>query len=73
MIRTMSVRDTPERSDGEIPDDIVGEGIHSLRERVEAYEDLIDSEVGDTTLARSRNLEREHGGVVSEPAGRGGD
>jgi threonine synthase len=29
--------------------------------RLEAYEDLIDSEVGDTTLARARNLEREYG------------
>ena len=30
-------------------------------ERVAAFEDLIDSEVGDTTLARARNLERETG------------
>ncbi len=32
-----------------------------LDERIEAYEDLIDSEVGDTTLARARNLERGTG------------
>ncbi len=32
-----------------------------LETRLEAYEDLIDSEVGDTTLARARNLERSFG------------
>ncbi len=32
-----------------------------LEERLEAYEDVIDSEVGDTTLTRARNLEREIG------------
>jgi threonine synthase len=32
-----------------------------LNERLEAYEDIFDSEVGDTTLARARNLEREFG------------
>jgi threonine synthase len=32
-----------------------------LEERLEAYEDVIESEVGDTTLARARNLEREIG------------
>lgn len=32
-----------------------------LEERLEAYEDIIDSEVGDTTLSRSRNVEREVG------------
>jgi threonine synthase len=32
-----------------------------LEERFEAYEDVIDSEVGDTTLTRARNLEREIG------------
>lgn len=33
----------------------------TLEERLEAYEDIIDSEVGDTTLARARNIEREIG------------
>jgi threonine synthase len=33
----------------------------SLEERLEAYEDIIDSEVGDTTLVRARNVEREVG------------
>jgi threonine synthase len=32
-----------------------------LEERLEAYEDVIDSEVGDTTLVRARNLERQFG------------
>jgi threonine synthase len=32
-----------------------------LDERLEAYEDIIDSEVGDTSLWRARNLEREIG------------
>jgi len=33
----------------------------SLEARLEAYEDIIDSEVGDTTLTRARNVEREFG------------
>lgn len=32
-----------------------------LEERLEAFDDVIDSEVGDTTLARARNIEREIG------------
>lgn len=32
-----------------------------LVERLEAYEDIIDSEIGDTALTRFRNLEREFG------------
>lgn len=32
---------------------------HTLEERVEAYEDIFDSEVGDTVLTRARNIERE--------------
>jgi threonine synthase len=32
-----------------------------LEERLEAYEDIIDSQVGDTTLMRARNIEREVG------------
>jgi threonine synthase len=32
-----------------------------LNSRIEAYEDIIDSEVGDTTLSRARNIEREVG------------
>jgi len=33
----------------------------SREERLEAYEDIIDSQVGDTTLIRARNIEREVG------------
>ena len=33
----------------------------SLEERLEAYENIIDSEIGDTTLTRARNIEREIG------------
>jgi threonine synthase len=32
-----------------------------LEDRLEAYEDILDSEVGDTTFSRSRNVEREVG------------
>ena len=32
-----------------------------LPERLEAYEDIMDSEVGDTHLVRARNVEREMG------------
>lgn len=35
--------------------------VFSLDERLEAFEDVIDSEVGDTTLLRARNIEREVG------------
>lgn len=34
---------------------------HPLEIRLEAFEDIMESEVGDTTLSRSRNLEREVG------------
>ncbi len=34
---------------------------YPLDERLEAYEDIIDSEVGDTNLWRARNIEREIG------------
>jgi len=34
---------------------------YSIEDRLEAYEDVIDSEVGDTSLIRSRNIEREVG------------
>ena len=33
----------------------------SLEERLEAFEDIMESEVGDTTLIRARNIEREIG------------
>lgn len=33
----------------------------SIDERLEAYEDIMDSEIGDTTMTRARNIEREVG------------
>ncbi len=33
----------------------------TLEERLEAFEDIIDSEIGDTSLTRARNIEREFG------------
>jgi threonine synthase len=33
----------------------------SLEDRLEAYENIIDSEIGDTNLTRARNIEREVG------------
>jgi threonine synthase len=33
----------------------------TMEERVEAFEDIIDSEIGDTNLTRARNIEREFG------------
>ena len=40
---------------------ITSDPARPLEERLEAYEDVLDSEVGDTTLTRARNLEREFG------------
>jgi threonine synthase len=38
---------------------IVADTNRSLDDRLAAYEDIIDSEVGDTTLVRARNIERD--------------
>jgi threonine synthase len=40
---------------------IVNDPTRPLEERLEAYEDIIDSEIGDTSLSRTRNIEREVG------------
>ncbi len=40
---------------------IISDAGSSLEEKLEAYEDIIDSEVGDTSLIRARNIEREVG------------
>ena len=40
---------------------IAGDKTRSLEERLEAFEDIIDSEIGDTNLTRARNIEREFG------------
>jgi len=41
--------------------EIILDTASSKEERLEAYEDIIDSQVGDTTLMRARNIEREVG------------
>jgi len=41
--------------------EITGDLSRPLAERLEAYEDIIDSEVGDTAFIRARNIERETG------------
>lgn len=41
--------------------EIILDKTSSMAERLEAYEDIIDSQVGDTTLMRARNIEREVG------------
>lgn len=40
---------------------IASDASQPLADRLEAYEDIIDSEIGDTTLSRARNVEREVG------------
>jgi len=40
---------------------IAADANNSLEKRLEAFEDIIDSEVGDTSLVRARNIEREMG------------
>jgi threonine synthase len=40
---------------------IAADGNYDIEERLEAYEDIFDSEVGDTALVRARNIEREVG------------
>lgn len=41
--------------------EIASDRQRDLDDRLEAYEDIIDSEVGDTDLLRARNIEREVG------------
>lgn len=48
-------------SELEIQKQIAADTTKSLEYRMEAYEDIMESEVGDTTLSRSRNIEREVG------------
>ncbi len=40
---------------------IAADHSHTREERLEAFEDIIDSEIGDTNLTRARNIEREFG------------
>lgn len=48
-------------SDSESLRSILSNKALPLEERLEAFEDIMDSEVGDTTLVRARNLERTLG------------
>ena len=41
--------------------DIAADPARPLEERLEAFEDIFESEVGDTALTRARNIEREVG------------
>lgn len=41
--------------------DVAADPTQPLDDRLEAFEDVFDSEVGDTSLARARNIEREVG------------
>jgi threonine synthase len=45
----------------EIQKTVAADPLQPMEERLEAYEDIMESEVGDTTLTRSRNVEREVG------------
>ncbi len=45
----------------EIQKIVAADTTQPLEDRIEAYEDIMESEVGDTTLTRSRNVEREVG------------
>jgi threonine synthase len=40
---------------------VAADRAYPLEKRLEAYEDIVDSEVGDTSLWRARNIEREVG------------
>lgn len=40
---------------------IAADKSHPLEQRLEAFEDIFDSEIGDTSLTRARNIEREVG------------
>jgi threonine synthase len=45
----------------EMPKRLAADPHQPLETRLEAYEDIVESEVGDTSLTRSRNLERDVG------------
>lgn len=56
--RSQEIELTPEL---ETQKKIVVDRNYPLEERLEAYEDIIDSEIGDTSMSRARNIEREVG------------
>jgi len=45
----------------EVQKKIAADKEQPLHDRLEAFEDIMDSEVGDTTVSRARNIEREMG------------
>jgi len=51
----------PISMDMEAQVELAADPTEELAERLEAYEDIVDSQVGDTTLSRARNIEREVG------------
>jgi threonine synthase len=67
MNRSLSLIDgaTPESPDILIDTErqiqIASSADYSIQERLEAYEDIFESQVGDTTMTRARNSEREIG------------
>jgi threonine synthase len=52
---------TPFEPELETQKKIAADRTQTLETRLEAYEDIFESEVGDTSLARARNIEREVG------------
>jgi threonine synthase len=52
---------TPFEPELETQKKIAADKTQTLETRLEAYEDIFESEVGDTSFARARNLEREVG------------
>ena len=48
-------------SELEVQKKIAADREQPLHRRLEAFEDIMDSEVGDTTVSRARNIEREMG------------
>jgi len=45
----------------EIQKKVAADRNYALEDRLEAFEDIMDSEVGDTSMTRARNIEREVG------------
>ncbi len=60
---TQTPADHPQRISGELAQlrQIAADTDRDLEERIEAFEDIVDSEIGDTTLTRAKNIEREVG------------
>ena len=65
--QVLAMHDNASPRDTRIPDDIARlakiswDEEQDLDDRLVAYEDIIDSEIGDTDLTRARNIEREIG------------